>query len=373
MKKIFPIITITSLLTVQSCGEYAHLFTGPLIAAGAAATEYLAETNGYSQEDAKKFAKDCWGNNENVERGIAYITAKDKYTRNAVIFDGILDNVGTMTDTKETMNYLRRMNSVYSDYNREYSQATTVEEKRAVIKKRDIALWDIGYDACEYKKERKAQYIAEKLRLADEFKGYTRDQALEIAGSILAVQRSKDFTEDEKQKYLSALLPDDSVETIIAVIQDAEVTQYTNQDITYQPSASDLAEIAAAEKEAEQAKVEKVNAINTVKAIIIDSYNFDCIELNDNQKLIMDKIVTVLNQYPDFKIQIKGHACDIGTTSVNDRVGLRRADAAKSYLIGKGVDCNRISTVTGGENEPVVENTSSDNRKKNRRLTFDIY
>ncbi len=105
---------------------------------------------------------------------------------------------------------------------------------------------------------------------------------------------------------------------------------------------------------------------------VINEYAFDDTGLNDEQKKSLDNIAEVLNNYSDLSLQIKGHTCNIGYKSVNERVGLRRADTAKAYLVEKGISAERISTITGGESEPIVENNSCENRKQNRRLSFTI-
>jgi outer membrane protein OmpA-like peptidoglycan-associated protein len=49
-------------------------------------------------------------------------------------------------------------------------------------------------------------------------------------------------------------------------------------------------------------------------------------------------------------------------------IGLRRAEAAKAYLVEKGVAPERIQTVSKGETEPIVPNIGEENRRKNRRV-----
>jgi outer membrane protein OmpA-like peptidoglycan-associated protein len=62
----------------------------------------------------------------------------------------------------------------------------------------------------------------------------------------------------------------------------------------------------------------------------------------------------------------------LGTKAVNLSIGLRRAEAAKAYLVAKGVAAERIRTASKGETEPLVPNTSEENRRKNRRVVMKI-
>jgi outer membrane protein OmpA-like peptidoglycan-associated protein len=53
-------------------------------------------------------------------------------------------------------------------------------------------------------------------------------------------------------------------------------------------------------------------------------------------------------------------------------IGLRRAEAAKAYLVEKGVAPERIQTVSKGKTEPLVPNSNEENRRKNRRVKIVI-
>ncbi|MDE5560819.1 MAG: OmpA family protein [Bacteroidaceae bacterium] len=148
-----------------------------------------------------------------------------------------------------------------------------------------------------------------------------------------------------------------------------------NTDDQLQIPADPTSEEVAAQEEAERLERERIakeNAIESAMTNVINEYAFDDTGLNDEQKKSLDNIAEVLNNYSDLSLQIKGHTCNIGYKSVNERVGLRRADTAKAYLVEKGISAERISTITGGESEPIVENNSCENRKQNRRLSFTI-
>lgn len=94
--------------------------------------------------------------------------------------------------------------------------------------------------------------------------------------------------------------------------------------------------------------------------------------LTEIHKKQLDEKVLELNKYPDIKILCTGHTCDIGTDEVNRRVGLGRAEAAKQYLISKGIDSSRIQVETKGKNEALLPNTDEENRLRNRRIEFRI-
>ena len=373
MKKIFPIIILIASVMTQSCGELAQVAVGVASAVGGGYVDDLYQRYGYSQEDAQKNAlfvvESLGGSRSNAQRGIDYVNANDQYLRQNIVSDGVYDAAGTLTGETELMNTFKGITSAQLNYKSDYANATSDADRQAAFDRRNQTLYDVGCDAYDAVTTKRAALLAQ--RLAEEEALREEMNALDAAGTLIAINDADYLTEEEKQEYISAIVPSKSVSEVRSMITDANNGKATATTTTTKPSAADIAAQQAAEAAA-KAKAEKEKAITSVKNALLDSYIFDSTELNDEQKATLDRIAVVMNQYPDLTLQIKGHTCDIGTTSVNDRVGLRRAETAKAYLVEKGIAANRISTVSGGENEPVVENTSSDNRKQNRRLTFEI-
>jgi len=67
-----------------------------------------------------------------------------------------------------------------------------------------------------------------------------------------------------------------------------------------------------------------------------------------------------------------GHTDSIGTGSYNQKLSVRRADSVKSFLVGKGIEKNRIYTEGKGATQPVADNKTSEGRAKNRRVEVEV-
>lgn len=67
-----------------------------------------------------------------------------------------------------------------------------------------------------------------------------------------------------------------------------------------------------------------------------------------------------------------GHTDSIGTGSYNQKLSVRRADSVKGFLVGKGVEKNRIYTEGKGSTQPVADNKTAEGRAKNRRVEVEV-
>ena len=119
----------------------------------------------------------------------------------------------------------------------------------------------------------------------------------------------------------------------------------------------------------EQSRNKKRNERNGGSA---NGYNAGAALLSNINKTDLDAMVTVLKNTPDKRILIEGHTCNLGTPEKNMVVGQNRANAAKAYLMEKGIEAFRIDTVSKGDTEPIVPNTTDANRRKNRRIELKI-
>jgi len=86
----------------------------------------------------------------------------------------------------------------------------------------------------------------------------------------------------------------------------------------------------------------------------------------------MDRISTVLVQYPQTLIRIEGHTDSVGKEDYNLDLSRRRAEAVKNLIVQRGVDPARMEVVPFGESSPVATNDTEAGRQKNRRVEIKI-
>jgi outer membrane protein OmpA-like peptidoglycan-associated protein len=86
----------------------------------------------------------------------------------------------------------------------------------------------------------------------------------------------------------------------------------------------------------------------------------------------LDDAASVLSEYSALRISITGHTDDVGDRKKNLDLSKDRADAVKTYLVGKGIDEKRIETRGAGPDEPIADNKQAAGRQRNRRIEFKL-
>ena len=104
-------------------------------------------------------------------------------------------------------------------------------------------------------------------------------------------------------------------------------------------------------------------------SVISDTVHFDTDKygIDGESEGILRSQAQWLARYPGKAITIEGHCDERGTREYNLALGERRANAAKNYLIGLGVDASRINTVSYGKERPVALGSDEAAWAKNRR------
>jgi len=86
----------------------------------------------------------------------------------------------------------------------------------------------------------------------------------------------------------------------------------------------------------------------------------------------LDRLVGILNDNPQMRIEISGHTDNTGSPQLNLKLSEDRAKAVVEYLVKKGIERTRLEYKGFGPQQPIADNTTADGRTKNRRVEFKI-
>ena len=83
-------------------------------------------------------------------------------------------------------------------------------------------------------------------------------------------------------------------------------------------------------------------------------FESDSSELTAQSRATLDKQTQWLQTYNRYAFTIEGHADERGTREYNIALGARRAQAVRDYLASRGIDANRMRTISYGKERPVA-------------------
>ena len=87
---------------------------------------------------------------------------------------------------------------------------------------------------------------------------------------------------------------------------------------------------------------------------------------------MLDEAVAALQKHPGKRVAIEGHTDAIGSEAYNMKLGMRRAESVKNYLVEKGIAADTLSTESFGKDKPVADNKTKEGRAMNRRVEFKV-
>ncbi|HEX2686367.1 MAG TPA: Ig-like domain-containing protein, partial [Kofleriaceae bacterium] len=87
---------------------------------------------------------------------------------------------------------------------------------------------------------------------------------------------------------------------------------------------------------------------------------------------LLDNIAAVLAAHDQLKIQVEGHTDSQGNDAYNKALSRRRAEAVVAYLVHKGIDAARLTSIGYGEERPIADNRTKAGRAQNRRVVFTV-
>jgi OOP family OmpA-OmpF porin len=101
-------------------------------------------------------------------------------------------------------------------------------------------------------------------------------------------------------------------------------------------------------------------------------FDFDKSVLKPEAKAKLDDLVDKTKGLALEVVIAVGHTDSIGSNAYNQGLSVRRANAVRDYLVGKGVEKNRVYTEGKGETQPVADNKTREGRAKNRRVEIEV-
>ena len=101
-------------------------------------------------------------------------------------------------------------------------------------------------------------------------------------------------------------------------------------------------------------------------------FDYDQSSLTSEAQATLDRQAAFLKASPSFRLIIEGHCDERGTREYNLALGDRRASAVRDYLVAKGINASRLSTISYGKERPSVGGSNDTSYALNRRAVSRI-
>jgi outer membrane protein OmpA-like peptidoglycan-associated protein len=114
------------------------------------------------------------------------------------------------------------------------------------------------------------------------------------------------------------------------------------------------------------AKEEERGLVITLSGSVLFASNESALLPTAQNKL--NEVAAALLATKERKLVVEGHTDSQGSTSYNQVLSQKRADAVRSFIISKGYPSDLIYAQGIGENRPITDNNSAEGRANNRRV-----
>jgi len=203
-------------------------------------------------------------------------------------------------------------------------------------------------------------------------KGYVRAETGKVNSKTDALSKSLEETQEQTRQ---------NAEGIKTVDGEAQAAQTSANQANQAASAADAkagaagdAAKAAADRADEVDKASKRLMYTVVLNEGEGGFAFNKTDLPDAAKARIDELVAQIKADPKGAyFEIEGHTDNVGSSEVNQKIGMERAEAVKLYLYEHHqIPLHRINVISYGDEKPVAPNTTKAGRAENRRIVIRV-
>ena len=187
-----------------------------------------------------------------------------------------------------------------------------------------------------------------------------------VSATINFVQTNNNKKVDSTQSFVSTGI----YRSNLAANQSFVITAYARGYATFTETI-DLSKLAV------NGKLNKdiyLNPLAVGDKITLQNINFELSksDLLPASYVELDKVVTMMQDFPQMEIRLEGHTDVVGDPDANQELSEERVESCKNYLVKKGIAPARIQTIGYGSSKPIIKSGTEEQRKVNRRVEMSV-
>ncbi len=101
-------------------------------------------------------------------------------------------------------------------------------------------------------------------------------------------------------------------------------------------------------------------------------FDYDKATLTTDSYAELDRLVTIMKENAEMRIEVGGHTDDKGSDDYNQKLSQSRSESVRAYLLSKGIDKSRLTAKGYGESKPAASNDTEEGQQYNRRVEIAI-
>jgi peptidoglycan-associated lipoprotein len=210
-------------------------------------------------------------------------------------------------------------------------------------------------------------------------RGYVRNQVGLVSNKVDTMSTSLEETQERTRKNEAKIT---EVDQKVGAAQTSANTaqQAATAADTKAVTATETARVAGdtAKMAGEKADALDKSSKRIVYEVVLSedsgNFKFNATALPDEAKAKIDELVTRLKADPKGAyFEIEGHTDNVGDKTINEKIGMERAESVKRYLYEQHqIPLHRMNVISWGEEKPATENKTRADRAQNRRVVIRI-
>lgn len=212
---------------------------------------------------------------------------------------------------------------------------------------------------------KKLQPLCDTLIAATVLDDKTREPISGASVSLFDIEGNKISTKTTNEEGIAEFIVECETDTELEVTMN----DYDSKKVTVKGSNEEELDVQISLD-----PIEKLIVADKIELAPI-YFEYDKSNVTAQAAFELDKLVQIMNKYPEIVINATSHTDYIGSNSYNMRLSDRRAKTTVQYVISKGIDESRISGMGKGETEPKIDcgtKCTDEERQLNRRSEFII-
>ena len=256
--------------------------------------------------------------------------------------------------------------------------ATFTDATERVLVKPEISQWETtAYEGCESDNPNDCQVLCYRTYEAE----YRTVPVQRLANDATS---SRSSTAAQSSTYTKEVV---ATPAEVRTIDIEPVYETITKRVIDQPASVRTETVPAAYTEVTKEVMTSKGGLSSYEEIDCELTSYNVLPINyangsaalnaDARQVVDDRLLTLLRERPNIRIQINSHTSSVGSAASNQSLSERRAQGVADYLVSRGINRGRL--VTRGYGESQLKNRCADGvncseaeHRVNRRTEFRV-